>query len=115
MNISLKSKEKLIKMRRDFYEEMSKAISQKEVDEGCIAVRLDSVENEYTYYYKTTDYIIVNIKPEGIFISDNFDENDEQTENTYLYALIKCRNKIKNIILKEVDSYIDNNKLIDKL
>jgi len=115
MNVSDKNIEKLNTIRKDFYEELKGEVAGKIEEDGEIWVKLDKIEKDYTYFYKSSDYIKITQKNGDITISDNFDEKDILTANEYKYNLIICKTKVKKEVLTEIEKYNKLNSKIDAL
>ncbi len=112
MNISDKNIQKLNNMRDEFYKEIKDEIKDKIAEDGSIYVKLDKIEKDYTYFYKSSDYILITQKGGKIEVTDNFDEQGDLIANEHKYNLIICKTKIKKEVLADIEKY---NKINDKI
>ena len=115
MNISDKNIEKLIEMKKSFYEEIKSEVKDKILDDGNLYIKLDKIEKDYDYFFTSKDYILIVKKDDNIEISDNFDANGILIENKNNYNLLQCKKKILNTILDDIEKYNKINTKISAL
>lgn len=114
MNISDNNIQKLIEIKQRFYQKIKERINDEIVEDGTIFVKLDQVQKDYDYFYKSSDCIKITKRANNIDISDNFDECQVQQRNENYYNFAKCEKQIESCIIKEIEKYNKNNEKISK-
>ena len=112
MNVSDKNIKKLNEIKKAYYKDLQLEIAGKIAEDGTICVKLDTIEKDYTYFYTSSDFIIIVQKDGEITISDNFDRESALKANENNYNLIQCKKKITKEVLLAIERY---NKINDKI
>lgn len=115
MNISDNNIKKLRSLKEKFYDSIKNEIKEKVIEDGTIKVFLDTVEKDYEYFFKSDDNIFIKKQKDDIIITDTLSDKGAFIENANLYNFIICKAKIKEVILKSIESYNKNNDKIKNL